>query len=184
MLKSGNIWMRLNWSFSPPKTIKSWSEKSKNTSSCFLKNDMLNIHWFLRAGCRCPIQILESNIKNTLLNQFKLILTESNQSPGQRWVNRADKNECCLSPRLLFRYGGRPTTAPVGGHRGQEKVQQPEAGGCTHASDEMVRRHFLLLILVNFRILQKTTQMTFFIFIFFCCVSSLKFLKSDQHGAF
>ncbi|XP_072231903.1 fibrinogen beta chain [Leuresthes tenuis] len=37
----------------------------------------------------------------------------------------------------VSRYGGRPTTAPVGGHRGQEKVQQPEAGGCTHASDEM-----------------------------------------------
>ncbi|KAF3698163.1 Fibrinogen beta chain Fibrinopeptide B Fibrinogen beta chain Precursor [Channa argus] len=35
------------------------------------------------------------------------------------------------------RYRGRPTEAPVGQHLAQEKVEQPEAGGCTHASDEM-----------------------------------------------
>uniref|UniRef100_A0A669CNW9 Fibrinogen beta chain n=1 Tax=Oreochromis niloticus TaxID=8128 RepID=A0A669CNW9_ORENI len=35
------------------------------------------------------------------------------------------------------RYRGRPTPAPVGGRQIQEKVEQPEAGGCTHASEEM-----------------------------------------------
>ncbi|XP_017292491.1 fibrinogen beta chain [Kryptolebias marmoratus] len=35
------------------------------------------------------------------------------------------------------RYRGRPTPAPVGGRREQEKVEQPEAGGCTHASEAM-----------------------------------------------
>ena len=35
------------------------------------------------------------------------------------------------------RYRGRPTVAPVGRPQAQEKVEQPEAGGCTHASEEM-----------------------------------------------
>ncbi|RVE60786.1 hypothetical protein OJAV_G00185020 [Oryzias javanicus] len=35
------------------------------------------------------------------------------------------------------RYRGRPTAAPVGGPKKQEKVPQPESGGCTHASEEM-----------------------------------------------
>ncbi|XP_026178672.1 fibrinogen beta chain [Mastacembelus armatus] len=35
------------------------------------------------------------------------------------------------------RYRGRPTSAPVGGPQRQEKVEQPEDGGCTHASEEM-----------------------------------------------
>ncbi|XP_035530819.1 fibrinogen beta chain [Morone saxatilis] len=35
------------------------------------------------------------------------------------------------------RYRGRPTPAPVGRPQGQEKEEQPEAGGCTHASEEM-----------------------------------------------
>uniref|UniRef100_A0A668T4V4 Fibrinogen beta chain n=1 Tax=Oreochromis aureus TaxID=47969 RepID=A0A668T4V4_OREAU len=35
------------------------------------------------------------------------------------------------------RYRGRPTSAPIGGRQIQEKVEQPEAGGCTHASEEM-----------------------------------------------
>ncbi|XP_053199637.1 fibrinogen beta chain [Scomber japonicus] len=34
------------------------------------------------------------------------------------------------------RYRGRPTAAPTG-QQVQEKVEQPEAGGCTHASEEM-----------------------------------------------
>nr|XP_020477834.1 fibrinogen beta chain [Monopterus albus] len=34
-------------------------------------------------------------------------------------------------------YRGRPTMAPVGGSHLQEKGEQPEAGGCTHASEEM-----------------------------------------------
>ncbi|XP_042371901.1 fibrinogen beta chain-like [Plectropomus leopardus] len=37
------------------------------------------------------------------------------------------------------RYRGRPTTV-TGGHQVQEKEVQPEAGGCTHASEEMVGR--------------------------------------------
>ncbi|XP_035989867.1 fibrinogen beta chain [Fundulus heteroclitus] len=35
------------------------------------------------------------------------------------------------------RYRGRPTPAPVGGRQEQEKEEQPEAGGCTHASESM-----------------------------------------------
>uniref|UniRef100_A0A3P8TKL7 Fibrinogen beta chain n=1 Tax=Amphiprion percula TaxID=161767 RepID=A0A3P8TKL7_AMPPE len=35
------------------------------------------------------------------------------------------------------RYRGRPTSAPVGGQKVEEKVQQPEAGGCSHASEQM-----------------------------------------------
>lgn len=35
------------------------------------------------------------------------------------------------------RYRGRPTPAPVGRAQLQEKEEQPEAGGCTHASEEM-----------------------------------------------
>uniref|UniRef100_A0A3P9LJZ9 Fibrinogen beta chain n=1 Tax=Oryzias latipes TaxID=8090 RepID=A0A3P9LJZ9_ORYLA len=35
------------------------------------------------------------------------------------------------------RYRGRPTPAPVGGQKKQEKVPQPDSGGCTHASEEM-----------------------------------------------
>ncbi|GLD53762.1 fibrinogen beta chain [Lates japonicus] len=35
------------------------------------------------------------------------------------------------------RYRGRPTPAPVGGPQRQEKEEQPDAGGCTHASEEM-----------------------------------------------
>lgn len=44
--------------------------------------------------------------------------------------------------KLFFslRYRGRPTPAPVGGRQMQEKVEQPEAGGCTHASEEMVKK--------------------------------------------
>ncbi|KAM8747561.1 fibrinogen beta chain [Acanthopagrus schlegelii] len=35
------------------------------------------------------------------------------------------------------RYRGRPTPAPVGQPQVQEKQEQPESGGCTHASEEM-----------------------------------------------
>uniref|UniRef100_A0A1A8IXJ0 Fibrinogen beta chain n=2 Tax=Nothobranchius kuhntae TaxID=321403 RepID=A0A1A8IXJ0_NOTKU len=35
------------------------------------------------------------------------------------------------------RYRGRPTAAPPGGRQEQVKVEQPEAGGCTHAAEEM-----------------------------------------------
>ncbi|XP_054457091.1 fibrinogen beta chain [Anoplopoma fimbria] len=35
------------------------------------------------------------------------------------------------------RYRGRPTPAPVGGQQLQEKVKQPDEGGCTHAAEEM-----------------------------------------------
>jgi len=35
------------------------------------------------------------------------------------------------------RYRGRPTPAPVGGRQEQEKEIQPDAGGCTHASEQM-----------------------------------------------
>ncbi|XP_006810524.2 fibrinogen beta chain-like, partial [Neolamprologus brichardi] len=35
------------------------------------------------------------------------------------------------------RYRGRPTPAPVGGRQIQEKVEHPEAGGCTYGSEEM-----------------------------------------------
>ncbi|XP_076019062.1 fibrinogen beta chain [Genypterus blacodes] len=35
------------------------------------------------------------------------------------------------------RYRGRPTAPPVGGVHVQEKVEQPEAGGCLHAAPEM-----------------------------------------------
>lgn len=44
---------------------------------------------------------------------------------------------------LWFRYRGRPTPAPVGGHLTQEKVEQPDTGGCTHASEAMVSKHLL-----------------------------------------
>ncbi|KAM9335169.1 fibrinogen beta chain [Symphorus nematophorus] len=35
------------------------------------------------------------------------------------------------------RYRGRPTTTTVGGPQAQEKVEQPDEDGCTHASEEM-----------------------------------------------
>ncbi|XP_055085136.1 fibrinogen beta chain [Periophthalmus magnuspinnatus] len=35
------------------------------------------------------------------------------------------------------RYSGRPSTTTVTGPQQQEKVEQPESGGCTHAMDEM-----------------------------------------------
>ncbi|KAF7650352.1 hypothetical protein LDENG_00127220 [Lucifuga dentata] len=35
------------------------------------------------------------------------------------------------------RYRGRPTVAPVGAREVEEKEEQPEAGGCTHASEQM-----------------------------------------------
>ncbi|XP_078137883.1 fibrinogen beta chain [Centroberyx gerrardi] len=35
------------------------------------------------------------------------------------------------------RYRGRPTAAPARGAQVQEKEEQPEAGGCTHASEQM-----------------------------------------------
>ncbi|XP_068426970.1 fibrinogen beta chain [Clinocottus analis] len=35
------------------------------------------------------------------------------------------------------RYRGRPTPAPVAGQQQVEKQKQPEAGGCTHAAEEM-----------------------------------------------
>ncbi|XP_056299378.1 fibrinogen beta chain [Pseudoliparis swirei] len=35
------------------------------------------------------------------------------------------------------RYRGRPTPAPVGGQKQQEKAKQPDEGGCTHAAEEM-----------------------------------------------
>ncbi len=41
----------------------------------------------------------------------------------------------------LSRYRGRPTEAAVRGPQPQEKVEQPDAGGCTHASEEMVGGH-------------------------------------------
>lgn len=49
---------------------------------------------------------------------------------------------CFVFFKLFFslRYRGRPTPAPVGGRQIQEKVEQPEAGGCTHASEEMVKK--------------------------------------------
>lgn len=37
-----------------------------------------------------------------------------------------------------FRYRGRPSTPTVGKPQEPQKVEQPEAGGCTHASEEMV----------------------------------------------
>uniref|UniRef100_A0A3B3ZQN6 Fibrinogen beta chain n=1 Tax=Periophthalmus magnuspinnatus TaxID=409849 RepID=A0A3B3ZQN6_9GOBI len=38
---------------------------------------------------------------------------------------------------VLSRYSGRPSTTTVTGPQQQEKVEQPESGGCTHAMDEM-----------------------------------------------
>uniref|UniRef100_A0AAQ6IT10 Fibrinogen beta chain n=1 Tax=Anabas testudineus TaxID=64144 RepID=A0AAQ6IT10_ANATE len=35
------------------------------------------------------------------------------------------------------RYTGRPTSAPAGRPQAQEKVEQPESGGCTHADEKM-----------------------------------------------
>ena len=47
---------------------------------------------------------------------------------------------CLLSLFLyvLF-YRGRPTAAPVGAKQEVEKERPLEAGGCTHASDQLVR---------------------------------------------
>lgn len=41
-------------------------------------------------------------------------------------------------PVARLRYRGRPGAAQVSQGQVQEKEEQPEAGGCTHASEELV----------------------------------------------
>lgn len=69
------------------------------------------------------------------------VLKETVDARGHRPVNRGRETYSAgqAAPPPISgggRYGGRPTSAPVG-RATQEKKEYPESGGCTHMSEEM-----------------------------------------------